>query len=131
MPSRLYYLKLITLHVVRLPQDCQPFASYKHLPRFSSLLLLQFRFRLLNQLPQLLGLALRITLHLLTLLEQFLLAAPLVVLQIAIALCQLRALVDEVACEEEVIGGADGEGVAHEGRGVDNESGCHFARDAN
>lgn len=47
------------------------------------------------------------------------------VLQPSIRLRELRALVDEMAGEEEVVLGGDGEGVAHEGRGVHTQGAGH------
>jgi hypothetical protein len=48
-----------------------------------------------------------------------LLATPLMILHPPIPLRQLRALVNEMACEEKVVLGRHGEGVAHECCGVD------------
>ena len=61
---------------------------------------------------------------------QLLLASPSVVVQESVALCQLGALVDEVAQEQEVVLRSDGHGVAHKGRGVDAEGKGHGPRDS-
>lgn len=50
-------------------------------------------------------------------------------LQVAISLRELRRLVDKVAEEEEVVLRRNGEGVAHESRGVDDKGARHLARD--
>lgn len=52
------------------------------------------------------------------------------VVQVAVALGHLGAEVEGVAGEEEVVLGLDGEGVAHEGGGVDGQGTGHLARDA-
>ena len=51
--------------------------------------------------------------------------------QIPPPLRQLRALVDEMAREQQVVLGRDGEGVAHERRAVDDEGAGHLAGDSN
>lgn len=48
----------------------------------------------------------------------------------AVSLGHLRAEVDEMAAEEEVVGGCDGEGVAHEDTAVAAEGEGHAAGDA-
>lgn len=50
--------------------------------------------------------------------------------QVAICLVQLGALIDEVATKEEVVSGRDGERVAHEYGGIDDERAGHVARDS-
>lgn len=60
--------------------------------------------------------------------SQLLLSTPVVVVQVSVTLCELGALVDEVAAKEEVVGGGNGEGVAHESRRVNDESTGHLAR---
>lgn len=52
------------------------------------------------------------------------------VIQVPISLYGLRRKVDRVAGEEEVVLGRDGEGVAHECCGVDDESAGHGAGNA-
>ena len=52
------------------------------------------------------------------------------VLQVPVSLRELRALVDEVAQEEEVVLRLDGECVAHEGCRVDYQGACHLAGDS-
>ena len=49
--------------------------------------------------------------------------------QVSIPLRKLRALVDKMASEKEVILRRDGKGVAHERRRVDDERAGHLARD--
>ncbi len=56
-------------------------------------------------------------------------SSPIVPAEVSVSLRQLCALVDEVAAEEEVVCWGDGEGVAHEGCGVNDEGGGHLARD--
>lgn len=56
--------------------------------------------------------------------------APVVPVKVAVSLRQLRALIDEVAGEEEIVLGRHGEGVAHEGRGVNAEGEGHGAGNA-
>lgn len=55
---------------------------------------------------------------------------PMVPIQISVSLCELGALVDEVAHEEEVVLGRHGEGVPHERRRVDAKRKGHVARNA-
>ena len=50
--------------------------------------------------------------------------------EVAVTLGELGAGVNEVAGEQEVVAGGDGEGVAHEGEGVDGKGTGHLARDA-
>ena len=52
------------------------------------------------------------------------------VLHPPVALRELRPLIDEVAQEKEVILGRDGQGIAHECRGIDDESAGHRAGDS-
>lgn len=52
------------------------------------------------------------------------------VVDVSVALHELRGKVDGVAAKEEVICGGDGEGVAHEGTGVEGEGGGHGTGDA-
>lgn len=60
-------------------------------------------------------------------LQLLLTATPLVVLHPSVTLRELRTLVNEMAEEEKVVLGLDGERVAHEGRGVDCECAGHLA----
>lgn len=60
--------------------------------------------------------------------SSLLLATPMVPAQISVSLCELRAFVDEVAQEEEVVFGLNGEGVPHECRRVDAKREGHVAR---
>lgn len=73
-----------------------------------------------NRQHQILGILLRICLdlHLLP------------VLQVPISLRTLCTKVDQVAAEEERVHWRHGEGVAHEGGGVDDEGTGHLAGDA-
>lgn len=59
-----------------------------------------------------------------------LLAAPVVVRQVSVSLRELRTLVDKVAAKQEEVSGRDGEGVAHECRGVDDQGTGHLTGDA-
>jgi len=52
------------------------------------------------------------------------------VVDVAVALDQLRGEVDGVAAEEQVVCGGDGERVAHEGAAVEGEGAGHAAGDA-
>lgn len=52
------------------------------------------------------------------------------VVHISITLRDLSGEVDDVAAEEEVVLGRDGEGVAGESGGVDNQGAGHFGGDA-
>lgn len=52
------------------------------------------------------------------------------VIDVSVTLDELRALVDEVASEEEVVFGSYGHGVAHEDCGVDYQGSSHFTGDA-
>lgn len=47
------------------------------------------------------------------------------VVEVSVSLSDLCAKVDEMAAEEEVVNGGDGEGVAHEGGRVTAESEGH------
>jgi len=51
------------------------------------------------------------------------------VVKVSVSLSNLCTEVDEMAAEEEVVYGSDGEGVAHEGGRVTAESGGHRSRD--
>lgn len=51
------------------------------------------------------------------------------VVQVPVGLGSLGSEVCQVACEKEVVLGRDGEGVAHEGGGVDDEGAGHRAGD--
>jgi hypothetical protein len=51
------------------------------------------------------------------------------VVKVSVSLSDLCAKVDEMAAEEEVVYGGDGEGVAHEGGRVTTESEGHGSRD--
>lgn len=51
------------------------------------------------------------------------------VVEVAVCLCTLSTEVGQVASEEEVVRRSDGEGVAHEGSGIDNQSTGHRAGD--
>lgn len=59
-----------------------------------------------------------------------LLATPVVVVKVAVALRQLRTLVDKVAGKEQVVARLHGQRVAHEDARVDDERASHLARDA-
>lgn len=48
----------------------------------------------------------------------------------SVPLCQLCVEVDEVACEEEVVLGRYGHGIAHECGRVDSQGGCELTGDA-
>lgn len=50
--------------------------------------------------------------------------------QVSVHLGELSRLVDQVAAEEEVIGGLDGQGEAHKGCRVDAEGEGHLAGDS-
>lgn len=64
------------------------------------------------------------------LLQGLLLSPPVVPGKVAVTLCKLGNLVDEVASEEEVVRWGDGERVTHESGGVDAKSGSHLSRNA-
>ena len=64
------------------------------------------------------------------LLQCLLLSSPVVPGKVAVTLCELGNLVDEVASEEEVVRWGDSERVAHESGGVDAESGGHLSGNA-
>ena len=83
------------------------------------------RRRLLDSLNRLLGLALHNILGILRLNGQLLAAAHVVVVDEAEHLGELRAAVDHVAGEEEVVGGSDGQAIASEGDGVDAQGTGH------
>lgn len=57
--------------------------------------------------------------------QSLLLATELVELHPPVSLCELRTFVDEMAEEEEIVLGLDGEGVAHEGCRVDGQGTGH------
>lgn len=61
---------------------------------------------------------------------QFVLATPIVVVDITVPLRQLGAGIGEVAGKEEVVLGRDGQGIPHEGECVDCQSAGHLTRDA-
>jgi len=56
-------------------------------------------------------------------------ATPVPVGEVAVSLGSLGAEVGQVAGEEQVVRGSDGEGVAHECSSVDGQSGGHRAGD--
>jgi len=58
------------------------------------------------------------------------LATPVMPIEIAIALCQLRALVDEMARKQQIVLRRDGERIPHERRRVNGECERHLAGDA-
>lgn len=60
---------------------------------------------------------------------QLLLSSPVVVVKVSVHLGELRTLIDEVAAEQEPVHGAHGEGVAHEGSGVNAKSTGHLSGD--
>lgn len=63
------------------------------------------------------------------LLGHVLLSSPVVVVQVSVSLCKLSTSVDEVAGEEKVVPGCNGQRVSHERSGIDDESTGHLSRD--
>ena len=61
--------------------------------------------------------------------RHLLLASPIVVVQVSVALRELRGAVDDVAREEEVVLGGNGKGVSRKNTRVDGKGTSHLARD--
>jgi hypothetical protein len=85
---------------------------------------------LLNFVPHLARRSLGLTQSLLRFqLQTRLPSAEVPVVEVPVSLHELRAEVDGVAAEEQVVGGRDGHGVAHEGTRVEGQGAGHAARD--